>query len=458
MRSLRTRLTVLTLSVIAIVFVPFCLLSYSKIVEEVDELSDARLAQSARTLNALASNVALSPSAADGALEIAGWNNRKRDHSNGEREEPTETEIGFQYWSAAGVLLVSTADLHGLARAPESAGYADIVWQSQRWRIFALTLPSGVVVKAAERYDSRDEITHQLFLQNTAPLAIVIPLLALLVSWAVARGLRPLSSAADRLGAREKGDLTPVLVVDSPHEIEPLIGAINSTLSVARQALESERNFTSNAAHELRTPLAGLMVQLANAEAASDAVARGEALREAHVSAERMTRVVKQMLDLARWDAESDLRHFERVDIERCVAEELATISATIIKRDIEVGRRFPPAGLHCQGWEPGIRTIIRNLIENASLYCFEGGRVDIEGYVVNGCATLAVADNGPGILPADRDAMLRRFGRGEHVYASGSGLGLSIVAKVVEIHAARLTMTDSKQGGGLRVEVQFGG
>ncbi len=452
MRSVRTRLTLLTLGVIALVLVPFLLLSYSKIVEEVDELNDARLAQSARTLERLAQQIAVDERSLPIEVKALEGRFHREDEDEG---HPFETEMGFQYWSSASDLRVATADLRGLPLNAAPAGYADIVWASQSWRVFTLKDASGSIARAAERYDSRQEIEQELLLQDTAPFLLLIPLLAFLVRWAIGRELRPIQRASDLLQDRSPDDLSPVVVTDPPTEIAPLVAALNATLEKFHGVLEHERHFTSNAAHELRTPLAGLTVQLTNAAVASDETARQEALEAAHHGVDRMTRIVNQMLELARWDAATEQHQFTPVNLEACVEEELGTVSAAIVQRDLEIRRSFT-SPLSCVGWEPGIKTLIRNLLENATRYCDEHGRIDIEGYLDHGHPVFSVSDNGPGIAPSIRDAMLQRFARGENVRRSGSGLGLSIVARIADIHAATLVLTEPAHGCGLRVEVHF--
>lgn len=453
MRSVRTRLAALTLGVIGLVLVPFLLLSYSKIVEEVDELNDARLAQSARTLERLARRIPVDERSLP--IDVTGLEGRY--HRDDEDEgHPFETETGFQYWSSASALRVATADLRGLPLDAAPAGYADVVWASQSWRVFTLKTPSGAIARAAERYDSRQEIEQELLLQDTAPFLLLIPILAILVRWAIGRELRPIQRASNLLRERSPDDLSPVVVTDPPAEIAPLVAALNATLGKFRGVLEHERQFTSNAAHELRTPLAGLTVQLANAAAASDGAARLEAIEAAHRGVDRMTRIVNQMLELARWDAATEQRQFAPVNLQRCFEEELGAVSAAIVRRDLEINRSFATSPLSCIGWEPGIKALIRNLLENATRYCDERGRIDIEGYMDGDRPVIAISDTGPGIAPSARATMLQRFARGEDVRRSGSGLGLSIVARIADIHAARLVMTEPAHGGGLRVEIHF--
>ena len=461
MRSLQARLSMLALGCIAAVALPFFVLSYAKVVEEVDELSDARLAQNARTIEALSARTGFDAEVAGQRVEIESWHpvrDQPVDDANAAAVEghPYETEIGFQFWNSAAALRLTTRDLGDLAYAAAAPGFADIRIGGERWRIFTLDTPDHGRVRAAERTDSRREIAHDLLLQNAAPLLLGLPLLAVLAGWAVRRGLRPIATVAARLEARAPGALGAVDMHDAPREIEPLLGALNGLLRRLRAVLDQERGFTANAAHELRTPLAGALVHLANAQAAAGENERVAAIADARGGLERMARIVNQMLDLARWDGSASERAVGRADLARCIDEELAEFGAAAVGKDVEIVRSIDPTAQFIEGWEPGLRALVRNLLDNALRYGFEHGRIEIETLRRGDRIVLAISDSGPGIVPSRRAHMLERFQRGGDVRCEGSGLGLSIVARIAEVHRARLDLLDAHGRRGLRVEVAF--
>ncbi|GAA0724023.1 ATP-binding protein [Dokdonella soli] len=456
MRSLRTRLSVLTLACIALVVLPFFALTYSKIIEEVDELSDARLAQNARTIEVLAEHASLADPALEAPLEIENWHRSGSSKERSERGHPYETEVGFQYWKNPSDLQLVTQDLRSLAFDAAPPGFADIRKDGKRWRVFTLATRNNGFVRAAERYDSRREIARDLLLQNSAPLLLGLPLLAVLVGWAVRRGLKPIVTIAQRLEARAPDAIGPVSTRDAPKEIEPLLGALNGLLRRLRAVLENERQFTANAAHELRTPLAGALVHIENAQAAVGPDDRANALGEARRGLERMTHIVNQMLDLARWDAAAAARDFGPVDLGRCVDEELAALGLAAVDKDIEIVRAIDESARIVNGWEPGLRTLLRNLLDNAIRYGFAHGRIDIGIASRAGRTLLTISDSGPGIVASRRAAMLERFQRGSEAAGEGSGLGLSIVARIADLHGASVSLLDPDDRQGLRVEVLF--
>jgi two-component system sensor histidine kinase QseC len=454
MHSLQARISVLTLTCIALVVLPFCVLTYAKIVEEVDELSDARLAQNARVIEVLSEHVDATESASAPPREIDSWLRPSGDGAPAQGH-PYETEVGFQYWKNASELRLTTRDLRNLRFDAAPAGFADIRKEGKRWRVFTLTGRSGFV-RAAERYDSRREIARDLLLQNAAPMLIGLPLLAFLVSWAVRRGLRPLTDITRRLESRRPDAVGPLSTQGAPKEIEPLLGALNGLLDRLRATLDGERQFTANAAHELRTPLAGALVHLDNAQASVDAADRANAIGEARGGLERLARIVNQMLDLARWDTSARMPAFGPVDLGQCVDDELMTLDLAVVEKDVEIARSFDSQARIVQGWEPGLRTLVRNLLDNALRYGFEHGRIDIEIGLRDGRTLLAISDSGPGILPSQREAMLERFHRGGDASKEGSGLGLSIVTRVAQVHGASVDLGDPADRHGLRVEVLF--
>ncbi len=454
MRSLRSRISVLVLAVIVVVLVPVVTLSYYFMIGEVDELSDARLAQNARTIHALVADTGAS--AAVVAHEIVPWQREQRSLPSALPGHSYETQIGFQYWNDAHALLLHSANLREVAFDAAPIGFADISIGPHRWRVFTLLNDDQSQVRVGERYDSRREISHALAIEAIVPFAIGLPLLALLVGWAVRVGLRPLRALADQLVERRPDNTQPLAIANSPREMEPVIAALNGLLERVRGLLRHERQFTANAAHELRTPLAGALMHVENAQAAANAAIATEALDKAGVGLARLTRIVNQMLDLARWDAVAATHEFRAVDLRRCVDEELQELGALAADKDIEFAISSTPRACFVDGWEPGLRALLRNLLDNAIRYSFAGGRVTISIVPHENGTRLSIADHGPGVEPTRRGAMFERFQRGAEGLSEGSGLGLSIVARIAELHHARVTLADADAHAGLRVDIDF--
>ena len=455
-QSLRGRLTTLTLSCIGLVMLPLLAISYAKVVEEVNELSDARLAQSAKTLEALSRHIGSADTSDRSVIEVENWFKPKGAAEASPQGHGYETQVGFQYWATPAELRLTTQDLRDLSFADAPVGFADITKNKRRWRIYTKIDDRGGFVRAAERYDSRREIVRDLLLQNTLPLLIGLPVLGLLVGWAVRRGLQPLARTAAQLDGRRPEDVGPLDGHNAPAEIVPLIGALNGLLHRLGRVLEEERTFTANAAHELRTPLAGALIHLDNALASASDEERATSLGDAKNSLARMVRLVNQMLELARWDSTSALRSFGEIDLSYCVDEELVGLASFAFRRNIEVVREIGPGLRPIRGWEAGIRVLIRNLLDNAFRYAATDGTVTISLSSTATHTILAVSDDGEGIDAAQREAMFNRFQRGRDVLVEGSGLGLPIARRIAELHRATLLLLDVEVGTGLRVEVRF--
>lgn len=456
MQSLKGRITTLVLVSLCAVLLPLVVLSYVFMMEEVDELSDARLAQNARTISALVDDIGGQPPSANAPIAIANWRREHGEHPLTVRGHRYETQIGFQYWSRSNQLLLNSENLAGVALDAAPAGFTDIPVNGRHWRVFTLLGADQTWIRVGERYDSRREIARALAVEALAPLLIGLPLLTLLVGWSVRRGLHPLRTLAERLAERQPQQTDPVGIVDSAREIEPVVYALNGLLGRLRAQLQHERQFTANAAHELRTPLAGALVHVENAMRAASPPARDQALLLAQRGIARLDRIVGQMLELARWDAAAPLHEMQAVDLRACVEEELQDLGALAADKDLEIVLEADALTRPVDGWEPGVRTLLRNLLDNAIRYSMQGGRIQVSLEPRDGGTLVAISDSGPGIAPAQRMAMLDRFRRGDEGIGEGSGLGLSIVARIAELHHARVILTDAQTPPGLRVEIVF--
>ncbi|MEO7432660.1 MAG: ATP-binding protein [Dokdonella sp.] len=455
MHSLKSRITTLVLVCLAALLVPLVVLSYLFMMEEIDELSDARLAQSARTISALVSDLGGEDLPSLAPTQIATWKKRHGQPSLIVRGHSYESQIGFQYWSDENHLLLNSENMGDVLLDAAPAGFTDIEVGKRHWRVFTLLDDSHNWIRVGERYDSRREIARALAIEAIAPLLIGLPLLALLVGWAVRRGLRPLVELADQLAERRPDRTDPVGLEDLPQEMEPAIYSLNGLLGRVRALLQQERQFTANAAHELRTPLAGALMHVENAQATS-AGSASTSLAYARQGLVRLTRLVNQMLELARWDDESAPHSMGAVDLRRCVDEELQELGEMAADKDLEIHVRSDAIAAEVLGWEPGLRSLIRNLLDNAIRYSDDGGRIDVAIVRTDHRTVLSITDNGPGIDALRRESMFDRFQRGPDGIGIGSGLGLAMVARIAQLHRATVELRESEGGRGLRVDVAF--
>jgi two-component system OmpR family sensor kinase len=288
-----------------------------------------------------------------------------------------------------------------------------------------------------------------------------VPLLGVLIWYLVGRGLQPLDRLAREVGRRRPDSLDTLAVDSVPDEARPLVAALNRLLARLEQALAVQRAFVADAAHELRTPLAALQVQLQLAERAGDDEGRRTALAALRRGLERASRLVAQLLTLARQEpGAAPAAPASRVALAEVARQSLADHAPLADERSIDLGAGRLDDTAVVDGDPAALRTLAGNLIDNALRYTPAGGRVDLEVHTEiqqEGPATawLSVSDSGPGIPPEERERVLDRFYRRPGLDEPGSGLGLAIVHNIAGRHGARLVLDTAAQGG-LRVAVGF--
>lgn len=456
MRSLRARVTLYVLAVILVIVVPLGILSYRKTVQEFDELGDARLVQATRTIDVLAENAGLRNPQAGSPLDVMVWRSPFQEPTVTKDGHAYEVRLGFQYWNANDQLRVTSDNFQGVLLDAMPLGFSDEMIGGSRWRIFTLREADGDTVRVAERYDSRNAMAQDLLWEHVAPMLIALPVLVILVGWAVRRALQPLDMLSQTLSSRDPEDSAPIELPEGPREIEPVRTALNGLLDRVRAALERERQFTTDAAHQLRTPLAAGLLHLENAMAAESAELRNVALGRSQESLGRLRRLVDQFLELARWEATEGQPPREAVELETCVRAEVEEAALLAADKDIEVSVSSPASPVHVLGWEPALRALARNLIDNAFRYTPASGHVEVRVLATERGGLLEISDSGPGIAPQERERVLQRFRRGGGADLTGYGLGLPIVCRIAELHGATVELRDSHFGQGLCVAVQF--
>ncbi|SEO86175.1 two-component system, OmpR family, sensor histidine kinase QseC [Luteibacter sp. UNC138MFCol5.1] len=455
--SLRVRLLVLIVLVLVALLLPLGFLSAKHTLEEVDELSDGRLAQAARTLEVLVGRVGvehlrehhlerlLVPSVSNHPQELT------------VQGRTFESEVGFQVFDRDGTLLLATENLAEVPPTQVADGaFEDIQKGKYQWRVFTLVMErEGVVIRAGERYDSRNEITRALWLEHGLPALLGLPLMAFLVGLAIRRGLAPLDTLAAALSRREPGSREPVDLPDAPEELRPVVAALNQQIERLEGALERERHFSADVAHELRTPLASTMINLEDAMASARPDEAHTALEAARACLVSLARRTEQLLALARLEAGAAAGPRSPVDLTQLALDVVDEMATVIGAGHVELGVELPDT-LVIEGYGTALRALLRNLVENAFRHAPAGGHVQLSIRQEGDRARIEVADDGPGIAPERRAAMFTRFQRGADTQAGGYGLGLSIVQRAVELHGASIRLGDPETGTGLVVVVDI--
>ena len=443
--SLRRRLLLPLLAGVSIYWLATLLWVYVDTHHEIDELFDAQLAQTAQSVLALGKNQ---------LEELAEHGDNAPQYAMDEfahSAHPYQRKIMFQIWHGRDTL-VSRSSNAPLAPLTETDGYAEADGTdgaSGHWRFFSQWDEQHQYrVVVAESHAVRDELIGHIAWRLLIPALFGLPLLGGWVWLATRRGLTPLDAVAKQIATREPSRLQALTPAEAPHEIRPLVDALNGLFVRVEQTLEAERRFTADAAHELRTPLAALGIQAQVALRAQDAAERTHALEQLQVGADRGARLVNQLLTLARLDPETGLQKHP-VLLDRLAEEVCAAHGAMALKKNIHLELDTTPTIV--QGDADMLRILLRNLIDNAIQYTPAGGRVSVQ--VAEN--TLSVTDTGPGIPAHERAMVLRRFYRLAGQDMEGSGLGLSIVARIAELHGAQLELADGGNSG-LLVRVRF--
>jgi len=299
-------------------------------------------------------------------------------------------------------------------------------------------------VRVGDRIGLRDRLVRDLGAGLLAPLLLVVPLLGALIWVSLGRGLKPLNAVAGEIAARDAEDMRPLTPAEAPAEVRPLIAAINGLFAKVEAARRHERDVTAFAAHELRTPLAGLRAQAQIALATGDTAVREGALRQILVSVDRTARLARQLLALAKLEAALPLAPREEVDA-GTLLREVAHLSAAPARIDVSVDPALD--GLRLKGDRETLHLVLRNLHENAIAHMPNGGSVAWRRLPDGLC----VEDEGPGIPEDELPRVTERFFRGRNRSASGSGLGLTIASMAAARVGARIALENRNGPGGLR-------
>ena len=377
------------------------------------------------------------------------------------RDEPVEYQLAPQFapaeaaydfvvqvWSLDGVRVYLSRP-HAVLPQITTLGFATVSTSEGRWRVFGVQALNRVI-QVAQPLAVREQRAAQLALQTLKPFALLLPVLALVIWFAVGHALEPLQRLTALVKARRVDTLDSLPVTHLPDEVQPLVLALNDLLARLSAALERERAFLTDAAHELRTPLTALHLQMGMLARASSEGERAAAMSTLLTGVQRAIRLVEQLLALARQEPRtSAVRVPVRLDdLAREVVAELVPL-ADAGHIDLGVAAAQP---VSIAGDPDALRTLLRNLIDNAVRYTPPGGRVD----VTVEAARLTVADDGPGIAPEERSRVFDRFYRHPGTEPPGSGLGLAIVKAIATAHGATVQLAQGPSGKGLAVTVSF--
>lgn len=358
-------------------------------------------------------------------------------------------------WSRDGKLLFSSDPDKHLPFIDHN-GLSQVKADGEDWNVYTIEREGGVV-QAAQKVSSRQMLAAETVSGMLLPVVLFVMAVALVMLVALKHGLSFVDMTAQRVATRSASSLERIEEADLPRELRPLVGSINDLMQRLESALQSQRRFVADAAHELRTPVTALRLQLQLLERSPDDQVREAALAELRQGIARAQRLIAQLLQLSRVEPEAPGPSRARIDVAALARDVVSEMSVLAEARQIDLGVDAPPSVTVCADAHP-LRVLLINLVENALRYCPEGSVVDVRVEPQAGGVLLRVIDNGPGIAPGERARVFDRFYRGEGVQAdpqqTGSGLGLSIVRAIAERHQATVSLHEGSGGRGLEVRV----
>ena len=311
------------------------------------------------------------------------------------------------------------------------------------------------LVQVAETLEKRSQLATEIIKGVIVPQFVVLPLAVLLVWFALAKGIRPLNDLQHRIRRRQSQDLSPIDTRDVPEEVAPLVNAINDLLSRLDQSISTQKHFLADAAHQLKTPLAGLRMQAELAQREIDAGQQDPkalklSLRHIAHSSQRAAHMVNQLLSMARAEDKESARRQHEVNLARLARETVRDFVPKAMEHGIDLGYEGADEGQPLHGRLMGqtvlLRELIRNLVDNALQYTPAGGSVTVRVMddPLGQALVLQVEDTGPGIAPAERELVFQAFYRALGTNVDGSGLGLAIVREIAQQHQAGITVDDA--------------
>ena len=434
-RSLRARLTLLLLLAVLVTALAQGVITWRAARAEIEAVFDAQMERIALSLTGGLAASVLEGSVIDGP--------------------PGTQELIIQVWRADGIMLYRSPSARLLP--PQAViGFSDVQAAGEPYRVYTLETTTQVI-QVAQAVSARRRMAGQLALRAVLPVALLAPVLMLIVGWVVGRALAPVQQLRRQLAARRADDLAPLPVAGLPAEVAPLVAEMNGLLARLDAAWRQLSDFTADAAHELRSPLAALRLQVQGLQRADSDEARQIATERLLAGVDRATRLVEQLLALARHDGDGGGAAIDAapVDLVALARRALHDAASEAQARQIELRGPGDAAPVIVPGQSDALAVLLRNLIDNALKHTPAGGVVQVSAQRGEGTgAELVVEDSGPGIPPEERQRVLDRFYRVPGAPGHGSVLGLAIVQAVARRHGARVEVGESARLGGACIAI----
>lgn len=433
--SLRARLLFFLLAAIAVGALVQGAIAYRSTLAQADDIFDSLLQRTALSLGTGDGLLSTGPTHARGA------------------GSPVADDLIIQIWTPDGLRVFNS---RSRLRLPSQIvlGFSDATLEGETYRVYSLATPFQVI-QVAQDMGVRKNMARALALRTVAPIAAAAPLLMLIIWCVVSWSLRPVKRARAQVAARQPEDLSPINVRGLPDEIRPLVQELNLLLERMRGAFAQQKQFVGDAAHELRSPLAALRLQMQSLQRAGDSQTRQVAEQRLAAGIDRATRLVEQLLSMARHEGPDEQAPHAPVDLADVLRQALSETLAQANAKQVSIELEGEPEA-RILGDRDALILMVRNLLDNAIKYSPTGGGIRMRLEHAPGRASLLIDDEGPGIAPDERERVFDRFYRVQGNTQPGSGLGLAIARAIADRHGATISLEDAPEGTGLRARVDF--
>lgn len=444
MTSIRGRLFCILMVTTGVVWMSAIAWIYLSTRAEVERVLDARLIEAAHMVNSLIGSQEIDPKrAAQIPSDVVAT------HASYDRQ------LSCQIWALDGTLVGRSDSAPGTPLTDRKDGFSESAVGGETWRVYAVPNPAlGIRVLVGDNLRVRDRLVTDVIRGLALPALLILPILAGLIWLSVRKGLFPLNAMAKALETRPASDLSPLPETDNPVEIRPVTRSLNGLFARVSAARDRERDFTAFAAHELRTPLAGLKTQAQVALGSSDPEIRENALRQIAVGVDRTARLVRQLTDLTnaeRGECTEDQRGVEIGRTLSLLADDIRQHHSHAAAIEVD------PSAEGCRlAIAPSLFALAaRNLLENAVLHSPQDRLVSCSLRTSGDIVAISIDDCGPGIPDDELPKVCDRFFRGRNKTPMGSGLGLAIADLALRRMGGELHLTN-RETGGLRAELRF--
>ena len=427
------------------------LFAYRSVKREINSVYDAQLINDASVLWALVEDE-FREAGSDKTKKLSGidldFNNQNA--ASEEADEYADARM-FRIWkSGKDVMFSDTALPETISQ--QSVGFSEVEYNHEKWRIYSQAVPNTAIsIEVGEKKSLRDKLVFNILLQLSFSLLILVPTVGLLMWLGIKSGLGTIRSLVRAIRSRSPDDLSTIPVEDLPRDLSPLGQSINQLLSKLEHSLTAERRFSDHAAHQLRTPLAGLKLQLQMLAKEDGEHERMTLIGDLTRGTNRATHLVEQLLRAARVSHQPV--HPKAVPLYHATAAVIAEMANVAAERQLDISLEGHEEA-RVRADELLMKLMISNLIDNAIKYTPDSGKIRINVFPQDGMCCLSISDTGPGISESEREAVFHRFYRADNAVTDGAGLGLAIVGDIIDRMSGKIALKTPENGQGLRVEV----